>query len=74
VVAQGIAKQLRPDLKAAKIGDGGCAFSLQVTGFGRLLPAEVVVRVGLGPVFLMPDETLAGGRRELNGELPYRLG
>jgi hypothetical protein len=73
VVAQGIADQLRPDLKAAKIGDGRCAFSLQVAGFGRLLPAEVAVRVGSGSVFLMPDEALSGGRRELNGEVPYRL-
>jgi hypothetical protein len=73
VVAQGIADQLRPDLKAAKIGDGRCAFSLQVAGFERLLPGEVAVRVGLGSIFLMPDEALSGGRREMKGEVPYRL-
>ena len=73
VVAQGIADQLRPDLRAAKIGDGRCAFSLQVNGFERLLPVEVAVRVGSGSVFLMPDEALSGGKSEPNGEAPYRL-
>jgi hypothetical protein len=68
VVAQGIADHLRHDLKAAKIGDGRCAFSLQVTGFERLLPVEVAVRVGSGSIYLMPDEALSG-----NGEVPYRL-
>lgn len=72
VVAQGIADQLRPDLRAAKIGDGRCAFSLQVNGFERLLPVEVAVRVGSGSIFLMPDEVFSGGN-ELSGGVPYRL-
>lgn len=73
VVAQGIADQLRHDLRAAKIGDGRCSFSLQVNGFERLRPVEVAVRVGSGSIFLVPDEVFSGGNNELSNGVPYRL-